>query len=82
MSNRSNLGRSNARNSARARRRGGLADLVDWLGLTIDDLYPVFDLLLPGGAIVQQRGSDAGDAARRYWLATGVKAEGVRKHKA
>lgn len=36
------------------------------LGITLDDLYPVYELLLPGGAIVEQRGVSMADAARRY----------------
>lgn len=82
MGDRTNLGKSNARNSARRRQGGGLLAVVDALGLTVDDLYPLFDLRLPDGQIVQQRGATGGDAAWRYYQATGVTPTGVRTHKA
>ena len=81
MGNRSNLGRSNARRSAAARTDRGLLGIVDALGLTLNDLYPLWDLQLPDGSIVQQRGADGIDAARRYYRAHDVKPTGVRRHK-
>lgn len=55
------------------------ADLVAALGLSIDDLYPVFDLLLPDGSVVQQRGVSGTDAAQRYYRLTGIKPAGYRR---
>jgi hypothetical protein len=78
MSDRTNLGKSNARNSARRRQGGGLLDIADALGLTIDDLYPVWELRLADGRIVRQRGADGVDAARRYHQISGEQATGVR----
>jgi len=70
MTSRTNLGKANARNSARARRRGGdLASIADALGLTLGALYPMWDLRFADGRIVQQRGSDGPDAARRWAVA-------------
>jgi len=66
-------------NFHRARRGDTAADVVSALGLTIDDLYPTFDLRLADGRIVQQRGSDGADAARRWYKATGDKATGYRR---
>lgn len=79
MPNRTNLGKSLARRSAASRGRGGIVALVDALGLTVDDLYPVWELKLPGGAVVEQRGSDGADACRRYYQAHGVRAEEYRR---
>lgn len=56
------------------------ADLVAALGLSIDDLYPVFDLLLPDGNVVQQRGVSGTDAAQRYARQGGVSAVGYRRN--
>lgn len=37
MNKRTNLGKANARNSARSRRRGNLLDLMDALGISTDE---------------------------------------------
>lgn len=79
MSNRTNLGKSLARRSAAARKDRGLLGVVDALGLTADDLFPIYELRLADGRIVEQRGSDSVDAARRYFRATGERAGGARR---
>lgn len=64
MNKRTNLGKANARNSSRARRQGGILDLMDALGISTEEQREILQRAKERATPATPATSDAGERSK------------------